>query len=134
MVTLLLVLGVSLLAIGVVAVVSSRWMRKPTAETDDYVRPSDCCGAHEICERDLLSPLPGEEIVYFEDEELDRFRSVSAQEYTQEMVIEFQDVFDTLRTEEVAAWCRSLQLRGISIPEEIKEQILFVICENRSAQ
>ena len=45
----------------------------PEKEKKGVVIPSDCCGAHEVCEADHLH-LPSDEIIYFDDEELDRFK------------------------------------------------------------
>ena len=45
-----------------------------------------CCGQHEVCEKDLLRV--GEDIEYYEDEELDRFRGQTS--YSEEEVEELR--------------------------------------------
>jgi len=60
-----------------------------------------CCGAHTVCEKTNLSPLTGD-VVYFDDEELDRFIGRKADEYTPEEIEEFRDVLLTLLPEDVA--------------------------------
>ena len=44
---------------------------------------------------------------------------------------EFRDVFYTMRDEDVAGWVRSLQLRGIALPDELKEEVFLIVGERR---
>ena len=37
----------------------------------------------------------------------------------------------TLKTEEVAGWVRSLQLRGINLPIELKDDVILLVGEQR---
>ena len=86
---------------------------------------SQCCGMHEVCEKESLRALE-EDIEYYEDEELDRFRGRTA--YSDKEVDEFREVLYTMRPEEVRAWTRSLTLRGISLPDQVKDEV-FVLME-----
>ena len=52
----------------------------------------ECCGLHEVCEKDSLRVL--EDIDYYEDEEHDRFRGRTA--YSEEEVEEFREVLYTM--------------------------------------
>ena len=85
---------------------------------------SQCCGMHEVCEKESLRALE-EDIEYYEDEELDRFRGRTA--YSDEEVDEFREVLYTMRPEEVRAWTRSLTLRGISLPDQVKDEVMLII-------
>lgn len=89
-----------------------------------------CCGTHAVCEKTNLSPLTGE-IVYFDDEELDRFKGRAEDEYTPEEVEEFRDVLLTLLPQDVAGWSRSIQVRGITLPAEIRDELLIIVSELR---
>lgn len=89
-----------------------------------------CCGAHTVCEKTNLSPLSGE-IVYFDDEELDRFKGRAEDEYTPEEIEEFRDVLLTLLPQDVAGWSRSIQVRGITLPTEIRDELLMIVGELR---
>lgn len=92
--------------------------------------PADCCGAHAVCERDqLLSQT--DEIVYFDDEELDELSGIPAADYTGEDVTKLEDVFYTLREQDVSGWIRSLQLRNIELPLELRDEALLVVSERR---
>lgn len=90
-----------------------------------------CCGMHAVCEKTSLTPLSGE-IVYYDDEELDRFRGRQAEEYTAEETEEFREVLMTLLPEDVAGWSRSIQLREINLPTEIREELLLIVSDLRT--
>src|SRR5690554_4841976 len=70
-------------------------------EKEEHTVPSDCCGAHEVCLTDSLLTV-SEEIVYYEDEELDSLKNKT--EYTLDEIKLFEEVFYTLKEEEVAGW------------------------------
>lgn len=91
-----------------------------------------CCGMHTVCEKTNLSPLTGE-IVYYDDEELDRYRGREADDYTPEEVEEFRDVLMTLLPEDVAGWSRSIQVREITLPTEIRDELLLIVSDLRNA-
>ncbi len=85
-----------------------------------------CCGQHEVCEKDYLRAL-AEEIDYYEDEELDRFRGRTS--YSEEEVEEFREVLYTMRTDEVTGWVHSLELRRVPLPDELKDEVLLIVGE-----
>mgnify|MGYP000116811378 FL=1 len=70
-------------------------------------------------------------IEYYDDEELDRFRGVEADAYDEDAVNEFRDVLYTLQEIEVAGWLRSLQLRAINLPDELKDEAFLIVGERR---
>lgn len=92
----------------------------------------ECCGQHEVCEKDSLLAAVSKGIEYYDDEELDRFRGRASHEYSDEEVEEFREVMFTCRDDEVAGWCRSLQLRGIELPDELKDELFLIIGERRT--
>jgi MoxR-like ATPase len=71
------------------------------------------------------------EIEYYNDEELDRFRDKSSGDYTEEETEEFREVLMTMKESEVPGWVRSLQLRGIEIPDDLKDEIVMIVSERR---
>lgn len=91
----------------------------------------ECCGQHETCERDSLLAAVSKKIEYYDDEELDRFRGVEADAYDEDAVDEFRDVLYTLQEIEVAGWLRSLQLRAINLPDELKDEAFLIVGERR---
>ena len=98
----------------------------PVTEVDE-----ECCGQHETCEKDSLLAAVSKGIEYYDDEELDRFRGRSSDEYTEKEVEEFREIMFTCKDDEVAGWCRSLQLRGIEFPNELKDELFLIIGERR---
>ena len=89
------------------------------------------CGQHEVCEKDSLLAAVSKEIEYYDDESLDVYRGVPSHAYTSEQVEEFEEVLYTMRNDEVAGWVRSLQLRGIELPDLIKDEVFLIIGERR---
>ena len=92
---------------------------------------AECCGQHEICERDSLLAAVSKKIEYYDDEELDKYIGISPDAYTPEQEDDFRDVFYTMQDTDVAGWVRSLQLRGISLPDNIKDEVFLIIGERR---
>ena len=102
-----------------------------TAETsEENAPPSDCCGAHEVCESDTLLSS-SDQIEYYSDEELDRFRYYREEHYTPADIEEFREVLYTLMEREVANWMKSLQLRQINPPVIIREEALMIVADRR---
>lgn len=91
----------------------------------------ECCGQHEVCEKDSLLSAVSKQIEYYNDEELDRFKGLGNAVYSEIEVDEFREILYTMRNDEVAGWVRSLQLRDITIPDEIKDEVFLIIGERR---
>ena len=88
-----------------------------------------CCGRHLICDKPL-SPQPGEEIVYYDDEELDRFSGKDADAYSPDEIEEVREVMMTLLPQDVPGWVRSLQLRRINLPSGLRDELFMLLeCE-----
>lgn len=92
---------------------------------------AECCGQHEVCEKESLLAAVSKQVEYYDDEELDRFRGRASDDYSEEEVEEFREVMFTCQEEEVAGWCRSLQLRGIELPDELKDELFLIVGELR---
>lgn len=81
-----------------------------------------CCGRHTNCSKGYDNSN-----LYFDDEELDRFKGVAQDDYTDSDVEEFRQILYTMKKEEVDTWVHCLQTRGIEIPQEIKDEILLIL-------
>lgn len=88
---------------------------------------SGCCGLHEVCEKEALRSAAMDESLYYEDEELDRFRGRT--DFSAEEVEEFREVLYTMRPDEVAGWVKSLELRQVPLPNELKDEVLLIVGE-----
>lgn len=95
---------------------------------------AECCGQHQICEKDSLLAAVSRKIEYYDDEELDNYIGLAGDEYTAEQTDQFRDVFYTMQGTDVAGWVRSLQLRGICLPDDIKDEVFLIIGERRVGQ
>lgn len=94
-------------------------------------RPEGCCGEHLVCERETLLQTNAE-IVYYDDEELDALADTDPKDYTEAQYAQLRDVFETLKEQDVPGWCRSLQLRRIALPDDIKDEALMIVRERRN--
>lgn len=99
--------------------------------TIQQVESMECCGQHEVCEKESLLAAISKDIEYYNDEELDRFRGTESNGYLPDEIEEFREVLYTMRTDEVAGWVRSLQLREVALPDELKDEILLIVGERR---
>lgn len=89
---------------------------------------------HMTCERDSLLAAVSEQIEYYDDEELDAYRGRDPRSYTGEEVEEFRDVLLTLLPDDIAGWARSIQLRGITLPAEVRDELLLIVAEERQSR
>lgn len=90
----------------------------------------ECCGLHLVCEKDSLSPMSAD-IIYYDDEELDRFLGRDPRSYTPDEVEEFRDVLMTLRPEDVNGWARSITQRRLELPSDVRDELLMLVNEQR---
>lgn len=94
----------------------------------------ECCGQHEVCERDSLLAAVSKQIEYYDDDELDQFIGREGDEYREEETDPFRDVLYTMQEVEVAGWVRSLQLRGVELPNTLKDEVFLIIGERRTVE
>ena len=97
------------------------------------INPADmeCCGQHEVCEKESLLAAISKQIEYYDDEELDRFRGREGNNYTETETEEFRNILYTMHSEEVAGWVRSLQLRQVNLPDDVKDEVFLIVGERR---
>lgn len=79
------------------------------------------------CEQDCMLEAATKEVEYFDDEELDNYRGRRADAYSDEEAEQFREVLTTMLPEEVAAWGRSLTLRGIELPNQVKDEYVMLV-------
>lgn len=108
-------------------------IEKGELEETPEVKPVDgtCCGQHAVCEKESLLAAVSKQIEYYDDEELDRFKGRSSASYSEEETNEFREIMYTMKEDEVAGWCRSLQLRGIEFPDGLKDELFLIVGERR---
>lgn len=138
------ILILSLVALFFVALIAgllrNSWYRRKIkrGEIDSMPKiqpaPADgCCGQHETCEKESLLAAVSKKVEYYEDEELDAYRGTPSDAYTDDITDQFREVLYTMRSTEVAGWVRSLQLRGIELPDGIKDEVIMIVGELRES-
>lgn len=104
---------------------------KGSAEEDEIqtapVSCSTCHGDDPRCEQLCMMEAATQEIEYYDDEELDRFKGRPSDKYTDEEAEQFREVLYTMRQDEVKGWNRSLVLRGIQLPNQVKDEVIMMI-------
>lgn len=121
---LYIILGIAGLLITV-ALFTFLFKRKNNTPGEIYVPAEECCGAHAICEKGLKKIET--DIEYFDDEELDAFRDIAADQYTDEQIDIFRDVLYTLPQKEVSDWLISLEKREINLPSILRQEALDLL-------
>ncbi|MDD5862728.1 MAG: hypothetical protein PUD15_09295 [Prevotella sp.] len=101
-------------------------------EKDEVVIPppsscATCDGVNAKCEQECVMEAATQPIEYFDDEELDTFKGRPSDQYTDEEADQFAEVMYTMKPEEVKDWNRSLILRGINVPDQIKDELITLI-------
>lgn len=86
-----------------------------------------CDGTDSRCEQECMLEAAVKDIEYFDDEELDRFQGREGNAYSDEEAEEFREVLLTMRESEVKDWSRSLTLRGIQVPDQVKDEFLMLL-------
>jgi len=125
-VLLLVLLGGAILTL-LLSYLGKLFFSKKGEEQETPSEPlEECCGAHEVCETDLLNKM-SEEIIYYEDEELDTYRNYEENDYNDDQIDEFREVLYSLKEKEIEAWLKSLELRRIILPSTIKSEVVFML-------
>ena len=90
------------------------------------VKEGECCGLHLVCEKEL-DAVANDKVLYYDDEELDRYIGRKPDEYNAEEIEEFRDVLLTLLPEDVPGWARSLDRRHIQPPQEVRDELILML-------
>jgi len=119
------ILIVSLVVLGTIAAGASiLWDKQEKIEIGTDC--SSCSGDDPKCEQACMMEAAVKPVEYFDDEELDRYKGRASGEYSDEEAEEFREVMETMRPEEVKAWNRSLILREINMPDQIKDDYILL--------
>lgn len=130
----MIALIISLVLLGLILLITTYFQRRNKTEEVEvnFEMDEECCGAHAVCDKETLLNSANK-IVYYDDEELDELSNIKPSNYTSQQLKQISDVFFTLKESDVAGWLRSLQLRNIELPIEIRDEALLVVSERRNA-
>lgn len=87
--------------------------------------PEVCCGLHEVCEKTRATA----EIIYYDDEELDIYARRDPSTYTQADADRFRDVLLTLLPADIPGWAKSMEMRRIELPPDVREEMMLLLSE-----
>lgn len=120
------ILIVSLVVLGTIAAGASLLWDKDT-KIEVGADCSTCSGDDPKCEQTCMMEAAVKDVEYFDDEELDRFKGRASDTYTDDEAEEFREVMLTMQREEVKAWSRSLILREINMPDQVKDDFIMLV-------
>lgn len=127
----MLYLIIALIALGIIAAVigllSHNKDGSPDVINNNTTSCASCDGFDPRCEQECMMEAATKPIEYFDDEELDEFKDRPSDKYSDDEVEMFREVLYTMKTEEVKEWCRSLTLRKISLPDQLKDEVFMMI-------
>ncbi len=120
-----------LIVLALFAAITTLFTKKKEGEPD-VIMPtsgdcSSCDGTDDKCEQVCMMEAATREIEYYDDEELDRFRGRQSNQYTDEEAEEFANILYTMQPQEAKGWNRSLILREINVPNQIKDELITMI-------
>ncbi|WP_018106975.1 FeoB-associated Cys-rich membrane protein [Porphyromonas bennonis] len=121
----LLILAV---AVGLLIRRLVRMIRQNGGEAPDAAVSAECGGGCLSCSVGCTTPIDLTDkrrpmILYYEDEELDRFRGRAADLYTEMETQEFRHVLRTLQDADVPGWVTSIHRRGIHFPAGVADEV-----------
>lgn len=116
-----------LVGLGLVVMIGTKLFGGKGNDKIVEVPTSDCAtcnGINAKCEQECQLEAATKPIEYYDDEELDTFSGRRSDDYSDEEAAQFAEVLETLKPEEVKPWGRSLILRGINMPDQIKDEFI----------
>lgn len=125
----MLILLTLLVALGVMTALAAKlfYRRDDSAPVEAASDCSTCSGDGRRCGMDCMLEAAAGEVEYYDDEELDSYAGRPADGYDDDEAEQFRHIMLTMREDEVEGWSRSLALRGISVPDQIRDEMLLLI-------
>ena len=121
---------IALAALGIISAIFGLLSHNKEGGNDVIVDEGDCAsctGTNEKCEQTCMMEAATRPVEYFDDEELDRFKGRPSDQFSDEEAEAFREVLYTMRQNEVRDWTRSLTLRGIELPDQVKDEVFMLI-------
>ena len=132
----MVILIAAIVAIGIVAALTEIFSRRGKHAVQEVTEApatcSTCNGTSDKCEQECMLEAATREIEYYDDEELDKYAGIKSGDYADDEADDFAYVLDTMNPGDVAGWCRSLNLRGIELPDQIKDEVIMIIEDEHS--
>lgn len=125
----MLILLTLIIALGLITALAAKlfYRRDDSAPVEAAADCSTCGGDNRRCGMDCMLEAAATGVEYYDDEELDSYSGRPSDSYTDDEAEQFRSVMLTMRQDEVAGWSRSLSLRGINAPDQIRDEMLMLI-------
>lgn len=127
----MLYLVIALIGLGVITALSTLLTHHKGDNNEQPITThgdcASCNGTDDRCEQVCMMEAATKDIEYFDDEELDQYQGRPSDQYSDEETELFAEVLETLQPQEVKAWGRSLTLRGVNMPDGIKDEYAALI-------
>lgn len=124
------ILLLSILVLGALCALGALLFSRK-GQDDGEVKQKETCatcdGTSTKCEQTCMMEAATRPIEYYDDEELDTYCGRPSNDYTDAEVDQFAEVLHTMRQDEVAGWMRSLNLRGIQLPDALKDEVYLLV-------
>lgn len=129
---LIFILVCALVVLGIVAAVATKIFMRPAGDREPPVVASGddcgtCSGDNDKCVQVCMMEASLKDAEYYDDEELDAYAGRASDAYTDAEADCFREVLYTMRQDEVRGWNRSLVLRGINLPDQLKDEVMMLI-------
>lgn len=126
----MLYLAIAIVALGIFAATLGLLSHNKDGGRDVVNNTASSCatcssGGHR-CEQECMMEAATRPIEYFDDEELDAFSGRPPGQYDDGEAEQFREILYTMRPGEVKDWCRSLTLRGIELPDQVKDEVFLM--------
>lgn len=121
------ILVISLIVLGIVCAFLGFRSYKKGESQEIVIGKGDCSTCTDdnpSCEQMCMMKASTEPIEYFDDEELDAYKGRPSDSYTEEETEQFAEILETMLPSDIKAWSRSLVLRGINMPDGIKDEFI----------
>lgn len=91
------------------------------------------CALHDMCPSEaILQCATSNEIVYYDDEELDAYKGRGASDYSESEIEQFRDVLYTLKPTDLIGWEQSMKKRGVVLPAPIRDEFIALYNEAKA--
>ena len=97
-------------------------------KTEKAEKEQQQVAAAAACEKKYAKPA-SDKPEYYDDEELDVLADRDPQTYTEAERDMLRDVVLTLRREDAWGWSRSLEMRHIELPPDIRDELLMLLSD-----
>lgn len=126
----IIVIFVLILAVGAIIVGGIQFFASAKGEEEPIVSQptcSTCNGDDTRCEQECMMEAATKDIEYYDDEELDKYKGRPSDCYSDEETEEFREILYTMKPEEAKGWNRSLILRQINVPDQMKDELVVLL-------